>query len=449
MIQPEIQYCATSDSVSIAYWTLGEGEGEPIVYMPWIPFSHIEMEWQDAQHRRFCEGLAKGGRLVHYDGRGSGLSDRQVEDLSPAARAFDLEAVVDELGLDRFALWAPMISGAVAVPYAADHPERVSRLVLWCSIVRVEDMTEASQFQGLIALAEKDWDLFTETMASVIYGWSDGDRARQYAALVRESASPEIVESMLSMIAEDQVDISALLQDVKAPTLVLHRRDMAYPSLDVARKLASQIPDARLVLVDGGSGDIGEGTDDIIRATAEFLGFAAPEPPASTIAGSGTAIILFADIANSTSLTEELGDSAFREKARALDTALRDAISAEGGTAIEGKLLGDGVLATFGAAREAIACAQACHDAGDGVGLVLHVGIHAGDVIREDDNVFGGAVNVAARISDASAAGETLVSGTVRDLARTSAGVSFEDRGEHELKGVSEAVQVWAVQERD
>ncbi len=220
---------------------------------------------------------------------------------------------------------------------------------------------------------------------------------------------------------------------------------MAYPSMDVARKLASQIPDARLVVVDGGSGDIGEGTDDIIRATGEFLGFetAGPAPVAPT--GSGTAIILFADIANSTSLTEELGDAAFREKARALDTALRDAISSAGGTAIEGKLLGDGVLATFGAAREAIACAQACHSAGGDVGLQLHVGIHAGDVIREDNNVFGGAVNVAARISDASEAGETLVSGTVRDLARTSAGVTFEDKGERELKGVSDAVRVWAV----
>ena len=116
-----------------------------------------------------------------------------------------------------------------------------------------------------------------------------------------------------------------------------------------------------------------------------------------------------------------------------------------GGTAIEGKLLGDGVLATFGAAREAIACAKACHAAGEGVDLLLHVGIHAGDVIREEGNVFGGAVNVAARISDASEGGETLVSGTVRDLARTSAGVSFEDRGERELKGVSDAVRVWAV----
>jgi adenylate cyclase len=185
---------------------------------------------------------------------------------------------------------------------------------------------------------------------------------------------------------------------------------------------------------------------------------------------SGTAVILFADIADSTALTERLGDAAFREKARALDDALRKAISANGGTAIEGKLLGDGVLAVFGAAREAIVCAQELHRlaresspsrVGEGPGeglakdpqpqiqdpLLLHVGIHAGDVIREEGNVYGGAVNIASRVASEAAAGETLVSATVRDLARTSAGVSFEDRGERELKGVSEPVRVWAVRE--
>jgi class 3 adenylate cyclase len=170
---------------------------------------------------------------------------------------------------------------------------------------------------------------------------------------------------------------------------------------------------------------------------------------------SGTAIILFADIANSTAITEDLGDAAFRDKARDLDEALRRAIASNGGTAIDGKLLGDGVLATFGAAHEAIACAAAIHDAGTQAELAFHVGIHAGDVIREDGNIHGGAVNIASRVANEAAAGETLVSATVRELARTSAGVSFEDRGERELKGVGERelkgvgepVRVFAVRE--
>ena len=138
---------------------------------------------------------------------------------------------------------------------------------------------------------------------------------------------------------------------------------------------------------------------------------------------SGTAVILFADIADSTALTERLGDAAFRAKARDLDAALRTVIREHAGTPIEGKLLGDGVLAVFTSARQAIEAALACARAGDDAGLPLHLGLHAGDVIREDNNVYGGAVNIASRISGLSAPGEVLVSDTVRSLARTSAGV--------------------------
>jgi class 3 adenylate cyclase len=188
------------------------------------------------------------------------------------------------------------------------------------------------------------------------------------------------------------------------------------------------------------------------RVAAFLKGEAIPavaQPPAArgTELRSATAIIFFADIVDSTALTEQLGDATFREKARELDGALRTIIRENGGTPIDGKLLGDGVLATFASASQAIAAALACGKAGEDGGLPLHLGLHAGDVIREDNNVFGGAVNVAARISGLSAPGEVLVSDTVRSLARTSAGVSFEDRGEQELKGVGEAVRVWAVVE--
>jgi class 3 adenylate cyclase len=163
--------------------------------------------------------------------------------------------------------------------------------------------------------------------------------------------------------------------------------------------------------------------------------------------GPGTAVILFADIADSTALTERLGDAPFRAKSRDLDAGLRTLIREHAGTTIEGKLLGDGVLAVFASARQAIAAALACAQAGTAASLPLHLGLHAGDVIREDNNVYGGAVNIASRISGLSAPGEVLVSDIVRGLARTSAGVRFEDRGEQELKGVGEAVRVWVVQQ--
>jgi class 3 adenylate cyclase len=186
-----------------------------------------------------------------------------------------------------------------------------------------------------------------------------------------------------------------------------------------------------------------------LLVVGQFLGLLDVVAAPQQTEAAGTAVILFADIAGSTALTERLGDAAFRERARELDGALREAIASNGGTPIEGKLLGDGVLAVFGAAREAIACAHACHAAADGAGLALHVGIHAGDVIRESNNVYGGAVNIAARVAAEAAAGETLVSGTVRDLARTSAGVSFEDRGERALKGIEDPVRLYEVRWRE
>ena len=189
------------------------------------------------------------------------------------------------------------------------------------------------------------------------------------------------------------------------------------------------------------------------RSTSSWVNGAGPVQPTPDLP-SGTAVIIFADIVDSTALTERLGDAAFRAKARDLDAALRTVIREHSGTPIEGKLLGDGVLAVFTSARQAIEAALACAHAGDEASLPLHLGLHAGDVIRESDpdgrdNVYGGAVNIASRIAGLSAPGEVLVSETVRSLARTSAGVRFEDRGEQSLKGVGEPVRVWAVRETE
>ena len=160
---------------------------------------------------------------------------------------------------------------------------------------------------------------------------------------------------------------------------------------------------------------------------------------------TGTAVILFTDIVSSTALTERMGDVAFRDASRALDAGLRAAIRDAGGAAIDGKLLGDGVLATFPSAAQAIDGARRCLALSAASELGLHIGLHAGDVIREDNNVYGGAVNIASRICGLSAPGEILVSDVVRGMARSSAGVEFEDRGEQEMKGVGEPVRVYAV----
>ena len=160
----------------------------------------------------------------------------------------------------------------------------------------------------------------------------------------------------------------------------------------------------------------------------------------------GTVTILFADIADSTVLTEQFGDATFRGYARQLDDSLRTIITETGGRLIEGKLLGDGVMAVFTSARQAIECAIRCNAAAESTELRLHIGIHAGDVIREGKNVFGGAVNIAARIAASSAPGEILISDTVRSLARTSSNVVFDDRGDHILKGIADPLRLFVIQ---
>ena len=440
-MEPRIQYAQTKDGVSIAFWTLGDGI--PIVRTPAFGWSHLQLEWQNTPQRSMFEREVETRRLVRYDSRGSGLSERDVSEFSLDSFVTDLEAVVDHLGLERFVLSGPVFTGPVAIAYAARHPERVSHLTLWCTWARSPEWP--AQLQAALSLRDKDWELFTETLFHAVLGFEAGEVAHRFAMYVRESITQDKYDQILKALMD--FDVREDLPRVRCPTLVSHRRQLPWPSLDVARGLASKIPGARLALLEGDSaapaiGDL----EAVLAAIDEFLG-EGEEAAATAELPEGMAVILFADIAGSTALTERMGDAAFRAKARELDGALRAIILECSGTPVEGKVLGDGVLAVFTSARQAIGCALRCNAASEPLGLQLHLGIHAGDVIREGNNVYGGAVNIAARIAGASAPGEVLVSDTVRGLARTSAGVSFEDRGEQSLKGVSEPVRLFAVRE--
>jgi class 3 adenylate cyclase len=435
-MEPRIQYAKTSDGVSIAYSEAGEGRS--LIRMPIPGWSHAELDWQMIGA---LQSFAAKYHVVIYDSRGTGLSDRSALDFSIEAMMRDLEAVVERSGFESFVLASTGTGVPIAVTYAATHPERVSHLILSDGHASFSDFAESPVYKAGVPLLDGDWVLFTETFMQVLWAYANPEVGRpefgrQFAEFMRVCCEPEAMRAIWK--AWTTRDVTALLPQVSAPTLVIQNKNNRWFPTAAGQRLAAAIPNARLVLI-----------DDITYAPVpnlieEFVGEGDAGEPKLL---SGTAVILFADIADSTALTERLGDAAFREKARELDEALRRAITSNGGAAIDGKLLGDGVLATFGAAREAIAAAAAIHAAGSDAGLPLHVGVHAGDVIRESNNVYGGAVNIAARVAGEAAAGETLVSATVRDLARTSASVSFEDRGERELKGVGEPVRVFAVRE--
>jgi len=444
-MEPRIQYAQTADGVSIAFWTLGEGA--PFVEMPTIPVSHIQMEWEIPEWRRWYEPLARMGMVVRYDCRGAGLSDRDVNDFSLDAQLLDLQAVVDRLPPDRIALLAPIHSGPVAIAYAARNPERVSHLILWHSWARTRDAA-SPQLVALARLRDTDWELYSEAVAHTVLGWSEGEPAHRYAALMRECIAPETMKAALSAIA--RFDVADLLPQVKVPTLVLHRRELSWLSADIARGLASRIPDARLVLLEGGSGAAFLGdTDAVLRTIHGFVGEGEEAAVwAEPLAADALRTILFTDVEGSTALTQRLGDAEAREVLRTHERIVREALRAHG--ALDVKTIGDGFMASFSSATRALECAIAVqkafaeHNQTAAEPMKVRIGLNAGEPIAEEKDLHGTAVNLAARIAARAEGGEILTSDVVRQLVAGKRFL-FRDRGEVELRGFEDPVRLYEV----
>lgn len=450
MIEPRIQYATTADGVSIAFWTVGDGT--PLVLLPYIPFSHIQLEWQMSQPRRWYERLAGSTRmLVRYDGRGTGLSQRQIPTFSLDALVQDLEAVVDHLGLERFALFAIADSGVTAIAYAARHPELVSHLILWCTWARRADVA-GPVTRALRAVAEQDWTTYTEMVARVWMGWSAEKDAHQFAAFCRECVTPEFMRDFFPAVHD--FDASPFLSQVRCPTLVLHRRQMPVPDMNVVRALASGIPGARLALLEGASPFPFQGDDvAVLKAVREFFGEepeveAAIQPPAA----EGLVTVLFTDLTESTTFTERLGDAKAQEVVRAHNDIVRKALRGHAGTEI--KHTGDGIMASFALPSRAVECAitiqrevAAYVETNPDSPLRVHIGLNAGEPVVEERDLYGTAVQLARRICDRAQGGEILVSDVVRGLT-AGKGFLFADRGAEALKGFEDPVRVYEVRWR-
>jgi class 3 adenylate cyclase len=442
MVEPEVRYCTTEDGVTIAYAVAGGGTGMPLIAGPSAPFSHVLGSFPGAMPGLVVglslTGISKSRPVATFDFRGCGLSDRKVDDLSMEAVERDLYAVVDRLGWERFALCGMGMTGPVVMKYAAEHPDRVASLVLRETYARAADMGRIPRMRALGAVLREDWESYLILMEHTMSG---GELATKEN--LAKTSTPEIIRAFAA--ATPTYNATAFVPRIVARTLVLGRDDMPVPSGDMLRQLGAQIRDARVVMTKGGMAGLDAASEIIEAFVAEDD---APEPTSPTQSaseGGASAVILFTDIVDSTALTERLGDTRFRDASRSLDAGLRAAIRECGGVTVEAKTLGDGVLATFGSAARAIEGARRCLALSAASELGLHIGLHAGDVIREDNNVYGGAVNIAARICGLSAPGEILVSDVVRGMARSSGGVEFEDRGEREVKGVGEPVRVYVV----
>jgi len=457
-----IRFCTSSDGTRIAYATVGQGW--PVVSIrPW--FTHLEFEWENSMWRSSIERLSAHHLLIRHDARGMGLSDHQVSDYSPEAQVRDLEAVVDALGLERFALYGVSQGGATSITYAVRYPERVSHLILQGSFARMGwfvDTEEGQQrFQTALSLMPQGWgsDLpaYRQFFTSLFMPDADAEAIRQFNEMQRISASPENAAAVLSAIRD--TDVSELLSYVRAPTLVVHCRGDATVPFEAGRELAAGIPGARFLPLDSRNHALlphEPAAEALGKAVDEFLGEGEPAPAARGALSrepGGLVTILFTDVEGSTALTERLGDAKAREVLRNHERIVREALRAHGGAEV--KAMGDGFMASFSSATRALECAIAMQrafaahdDEHPETPIRVRIGLNAGEPIAEDEDLFGTAVNVAARIAAQAKGGEILAANVVKELA-AGKGFLFADRGEVALRGFEDPVRLYEVHWRE
>lgn len=449
-MEPRIQYARTSDGVSIAYCQAGEGT--PFLSVA-APYSNIELEWRDWEWHRI---MAARRRLIRFDNRGSGLSQREVADLSLDAMTFDIGAVADALRLETFALYGEGWSVPVAISYAAKHPERVSHLILFGGFARAADFYDIPRVKTLFAMLDQgDWELFTDTMSMLQMGWQLADAAHGLGEMARTCVTLEQAQALFS--ASRQYDVTSLLPQIRAPTLVLHPRGAQFPTLEMAQTVAAGIPGARLRLLESETYWSNEIEPQLLDALDEFIGDGGRPTAADVLPHvqriaqkpAGLVIILFTDLAESTSLTQRLGDALAQELVRAHNAIVREALHSHGGTEI--KHTGDGIMASFVSASSALECAVAIQRAVEKRGdrnLQVHIGLNAGEPVAEEGDLFGTAVQLARRICDHATAGEILVPDAVRHLVGGKQFL-FADSGDVALKGFEDPVRLYEVRWRE
>lgn len=438
---PRIQYVTTADGVRIAYTTFGEGDGVPVVVLRPTLFSNVEAEWQLSPQLDViasAKQMARSRRVVRLDPRGCGLSDRDVADRSLDARVGDVAAVVDRVGLERFGIDAHQEAGLLAIAYSARYPERVSHLVLFDAWLRGAGQWDTPRQKAMDMLREADWQLGTDTLGLLSFGWTD--TAREFGAHTRACLRREDYFALRA--ADWNVDLAPLLPRIAAPTLVCTSPGTAHiMRADLARDLMSGLRDARLVSV--------RGSDDRVRATEEFLDGTASAPIASPIAdaaGGAFRTIVFTDLEGHTGMMQRLGDEPGRDVLRAYERITRAALREHGGTEL--KALGDGFMASFPSATRALQFAAALQravgvhaEAGEEQ-LRVRIGVNAGEPIAEGDDLFGSAVILAARVADEAVGGQVLVADVVRQLV-AGKGLIFAERGAPVLAGFTEPVRIW------
>lgn len=448
---PDTRYAKSGD-VHIAYQVVGNGTVD-LVFLPgWI--THVELAWEEPAQARFRRRLAAFTRLIVFDKRGIGLSDRVPPEKLPILeeRMDDVRAVMDAVGSERAALFGVSEGGPISALFAATYPERTAALILYGSFARAgAHLMTADELEARLAAIERDWPHSIDPAVPAPSAVDDDYRQWWYR-FMKYSASPGAAAALLRM--NSQIDIRYVLPAIRVPTLVMYRRDARFGHGAAAwrqqgedvllpaqegRYIAEHIPQAKLVELPGidhlpWAGE----ADQVIDELEEFLtGVRRGAEPDRVLA-----TILYADIVGSTEIAARLGDRRWRDLLERCDALVRRQLDRFRGRVVD--TAGDGFLAAFDGPARAIRCAGAIADAATALGLQIRAGLHTGECELASGRLVGIAVHIAARVAAQAGPGEVLVSSTVKDLV-VGAGFHFGDRGLHALKGVPGEWRLYAV----
>jgi class 3 adenylate cyclase len=428
-MRPDTRYARSGD-VNIAYQVVGDGPLDLVLVPGFV--SHLDLDWDDPRSEHFLSRLAAFSRLIRFDKRGTGLSDRPggLPDLE--TRMDDVRAVMDAAGSERAALFGYSEGGPLSCLFAATYPERTSALVIYGSYAKRQDPDEdypwcrpRREREAYALEVERDWGL--EADRSIMIPFVDAEHARWWASRARAAASPAAARDLILM--NSRIDIRATLPAIHVPTLVLHRVGDLDSRIEEGRYLAEHIAGARFTELAGFVHAPWFDADQIVDEVEEFLTGTRPVPEPDRV----LATVLFTDIVGSTARASELGDRRWRDLLQRHHDVVRRELGRFRGREVD--TAGDGFLATFDGPARAVRCGLAVAERVGDIGLATRAGVHSGEVELLDGGVSGLAVHIGARVAAAAGPGEVLVSSTVRDLVAGS-GLSFAERGEHDLRGV-------------
>ena len=443
MDTPETHYSRSADGVHIAYQVLGDADLDVVLSPGFV--SHLEHSWEDPSMARFLRRLASFSRLIVFDKRGTGMSD-PTPDGRPGLledRVNDIATLMDTVGSERAAIMGLSETGAVALLFAATHPERTRAAVVYGTYPGrgdkggiypwAPDPEEAAMLEHL----ERNWGrgaMYLELFAPSLVG--DKRYEDWFAKLERLSVSPGAAVALVRMLLEK--DVRDILPAIRVPTLVLHKRDDKVVPIAEGRVIAERVPGAKFVELPGADHWPWIGHEEAVEEIQEFLtGMRdSAEPDRAVVT------VMFVDIVDSTKRAAELGDRRWTDILESFYAVVRQDLGRYGGREVS--TAGDGFFAIFDGPVRAIRCGTALRATVARLGLHIRTGIHTGECERIADDLSGLGVVIGARVGALAGPGEILVSRTVQDLV-VGSGLIFEDAGEHELKGVPDRWRLYRV----